>query len=126
MAGIDFQAIRAAVSLQAVLDLLRFAASERKADQLRGPCPIHGSQSPQSRSFSAILKRNAFRCFTCGAAGNQLDLWSRAQSLSLYDAAIDLCQRLQIPVPRLAQQAGRSSAKPGAEKRNPQDVQTDV
>ncbi len=100
MCGIDYSAIRTAVPLQMVLDLLGFVPICRRADQVRGPCPIHGSNSLQSRSFSANLARNAFRCFTCGAAGNQLDLWSITQSMSLFDAATDLCNRLLIPIPR--------------------------
>lgn len=100
MAGIDYPSVRAVVPLQAVLDLLGFVPTGRHGDQVRGPCPIHRSKSPHSRSFSANLARNAFRCFSCGAAGNQLDLWSLAQSLALFDAATDLCDRLQIQVPR--------------------------
>jgi hypothetical protein len=31
-----------------------------------------------------------------------LDPWATAQRLSIYDAALDLCQRLNIPLPVLA------------------------
>lgn len=57
-----------------VLGLCGFKATEALGDQVRGPCPIHGSPSPTSRSFSANLRKNNFRCFKCGASGNQLDL----------------------------------------------------
>lgn len=99
MAGIDFKAVRAAVSMQQVLELLGFVPSYRNGDQYRGPCPIHHSRSASSRSFSLHLSKNAFRCFTCGAAGNQLDLWSQVHGLPLFDATIDLCHRLQLSVP---------------------------
>jgi DNA primase len=99
MPGVDFIAIRLAVSMEQVLDLLGYAPSSREGEQPLGPCPVHGSKSAESRSFSGNLKRNALRCFSCGARGNQLDLWSRTQSLSLYEAALDLCRRWQIEVP---------------------------
>jgi DNA primase len=82
-----------------VLDLLNFTPSRRLRDQLRGPCPLHESHSEVSRSFSVTLTKNAYRCFVCGAAGNQLDLWSNARKLNLYDAAVDLCNRLNVPIP---------------------------
>jgi DNA primase len=119
MGGINYSAIRAAVPLQTVLDLLEFVPVYRRGDQVRGPCPIHGSNSPQGRSLSANLARNAFRCFTCGAAGNQLDLWSLTQSMSLFAATTELCNRLQIHIPQTERQREQTSTRRHAEKRNP-------
>ena len=99
--GVDYEAVRAQVSLEEVLQLLGFVAAETSGDQVRGACPIHGSRSPRSRSFSANLGKNTYRCFTCGSAGNQLDLWTAATKQPLYQAAIDLRQRLRQPIPRL-------------------------
>jgi DNA primase len=115
MPSIDFTELRATISMSSVLDLLGFVPSERSGDQLRGPCPLHGSTSPNSRSFSVNPRKNSFRCFRCGAAGNQLELWAAAQKLPIYDAALDLCQRLGVAVPERVR--GRSSPRP--EKRNP-------
>ena len=95
---IDFAAVRAAITLAAVLQLLGCRLHGQGAQQ-RGPCPLHGSTSGTSCSFSAHLDKNAFHCFKCGRHGNALDLWAAAQRLSPYDAAIDLCQRLNIPLP---------------------------
>lgn len=117
MPSIDFAALKGAVPILAVLDLLKFAPVERSGDQVRGPCPVHGSSSPASRSFSANLKKNTFQCFRCRAAGNQLDLWAAAQKLPIHAASLDLCRRLGIAVP----QKGRDSsptASGWAEKRN--------
>ena len=33
--------------------------------------------------------------------GNALDLWTHATGQSIYDAALDLCHRLHLPVPEL-------------------------
>jgi DNA primase len=117
MPSIDYRALRSTVALAQVLDLLKFVPASRKGDELRGPCPVHGSNSPASRSFSADLRKNSFHCFRCGAGGNQLDLWAKTQNLSIYAAALDLCERLGIPIPQLGH------ASPGvrteSEKRSP-------
>lgn len=101
MAGIDFRAVRSEVGMDAVLRLLRFVPSRRRGEQLRGPCPVHGSHRRESRSFSVNLAKNAWRCFHCGLAGNQLDLWAAATGQPLHQAAIDLCEKLHRPIPRL-------------------------
>jgi len=119
MAGIEYAKVRAAISIRQVLELLEFEPSFRQGDQWRGPCPIHGSQSPQSRSFSVSLGHSAFRCFSCGAEGNQLDLWSLAQHLPLYEATLELCERLSIEVPTCATPKGGIVPRARPEKRNP-------
>jgi hypothetical protein len=112
MPSIDFSELRASIAMSSVLDLLGFVPTERSGDQLRGPCPLHGSMSPDSRSFSVNPRKNSFRCFKCGAAGNQLELWATAQKLPIYEAALDLCQRLGLAVPeRLHQRASPRSEK---------------
>jgi putative transposase len=99
--ALDFPAVRAAVTMAAVLTLLGFQARSRQGAQQRGPCPLHGSNSGTSRCFSANLEQQTFHCFKCGRSGNALDLWAHANSQSIYDAAVDLCQRLAIPLPLL-------------------------
>jgi hypothetical protein len=99
--AIDFAAVRAATTMAAVLQLLGFKANSTHGAQQRGPCPLHGSTSGTSRCFSANLDQHVFHCFKCGRSGNALDLWAQANRLSIYDAALDLCQRLNIPLPTL-------------------------
>jgi putative transposase len=99
--AIDFPALRNVLSMAAVLQLLGVQANGTRGGQRRGPCPLHGSTTGTSRCFSAHLDRNVFHCFKCGHAGNALDLWSAATQQNPYDAAIDLCQRLNIPLPTL-------------------------
>src|SRR5262249_26533383 len=100
--AIDFAAVRAVVTMAAVLQLLGFQPRSTHGAQQRGPCPLHGSNSGTARCFSVNLEQHSFQCFQCGRAGNALDLWAHASGQSLYDAALDLCQRLGIPVPELA------------------------
>ena len=111
MPGIDFRQVRANVSMAEVLDLLGFVVLERRGDQVRGECPLHeSSQGGKHRTFSAHLTRNMFRCFKCGASGNHLDLGAKANKTSVYEAALDLCARLNKEAPRLTK---------ATEKRNP-------
>jgi DNA primase len=116
MSGLDYRAVRQQIPIAAVLDLLQFVPVDRSGQQLRGPCPVHKAESAGSRSFSANLAANTFRCFSCGAAGNQLDLWSLATGRSLFEAAIDLCNKANLDIPWL-QPAGPRERE--AEKRNP-------
>jgi transposase InsO family protein len=108
--AIDFAAVRAAISMAGVLDLLGFSARTSRGAQQRGPCPLHGSTSATSRCFSANLTKHTFHCFKCHRSGNALELWAAARQLDVYDAALELCQRLNILVPTLP---------PATEKRNP-------
>jgi transposase InsO family protein len=99
--AIDFAAVRAAITIAAVLQLLDWKPISTRGAQQRGPCPLHGSTSGTSRCFSANRDANIFHCFKCGNSGNALDLWAKAKQLPVYDAAIDLRERLHIPLPIL-------------------------
>ena len=99
--AIDFPALRSLLSLAAVLQLVGFQALSKRGNQERGPCPLHGSTSGTSRCFSAHRDRNLFHCFKCGCSGNALDLWVKATQQTPYDAAIDLCHRLNLTLPTL-------------------------
>jgi transposase InsO family protein len=99
--AIDFTAVRAAVTMAAVLSLLGFQPNTTHGAQQRGPCPLHGSTSGTSRCFSVNLSDQIFHCFKCGRSGNAVDLWAQASRQTPYDAALDLCRRFNIPVPTL-------------------------
>lgn len=105
MASIDFSILRREIGILAVLNLLGFVPLQRRGSQVRGPCPVHEPRSARSRSFSAHLERNAYHCFRCGSHGNQLDLWAAATRQPLYQAAIDLCETLHQPIPRLSRRS---------------------
>jgi DNA primase len=101
MAGIDYARVREIVSMADVLRLAGYEPAETIGDQLRGPCPIHGSTSSDSRSLSINLRKQAFQCFKCGVTGNQLDLWMAIAKLPVYAAAKDLCERLGYELPEI-------------------------
>jgi putative transposase len=98
--SIDFAAVRALITLSEVLRLLQYVPKRAHGTQQRGPCPVHGSENPsRSQCFSADLAENLCHCFKCGFGGNALDLWVAVTGQNIYDAAVDLCQRLGRPVP---------------------------
>ena len=100
--AIDFAAVHATITIAAVLELLGACPTQHtRGGHYRGPCPLHGSTSATSRCFSADLEQHIFHCFKCGRSGNALDLWAQATQQSIYDAAIDLCNRLHISLPTL-------------------------
>jgi len=98
--AIDFAAIKAAVNIVAVLQLLG-CRGQTRFSQHRGPCPLHGTHRGTARCFSAHLERNVFHCFKCGQSGDAIDLWARATKQLPYDTAVDLCAKLGIPLPLL-------------------------
>jgi DNA primase len=100
MPGIDFALLRRQLALTQVLDLLGFTATTRRGPQLRGPCPVHRSTAPHSRSFAADVEKNCWHCFRCGAGGNALDLYLAVTGLPVYEGTLELCARLHVPVPR--------------------------
>ena len=102
MPGIDFALLRPQLSLTQVLDLVGFTATTRCGPQVRGPCPVHGSSSPRSRSFAAHLDKQCWHCFRCGAGGNALDLYLAVTKLPVYQGALELCARLGVTPPRRA------------------------
>jgi transposase InsO family protein len=111
---IDFVALRAAISIASVLQLLGFEKRSQRGPQQRGGCPLHRSQSARSRCFSVNLDDHVFQCFKCGRSGNALDLWAAATQQSPYDAALDLCARLNVPIPYLStlKQTGTREEEP--------------
>jgi DNA primase len=112
MPGIDYTLLRQQLSLAQVLDLVGFTATSRRGPQVRGPCPVHGSKTPGSRSFAAHLEKNCWHCFGCGAGGNALDLYLAMTSLAVYEGALELCAHLQLPVPCLGTAKCQHASRP--------------
>ena len=99
MPGVDFEVLRTRISMADVLRLLEFQPCSRCGDQLRGPCPVHGSSNPRSRSFSVNVRLGRYHCFICGSGGNALELWAAVHDKSVYAAAVELCELLRLETP---------------------------
>ena len=79
MPGVDFDMLRREITMQQVLDEIGFSATHRDGDQLRGPCPVHGSTTKNSRAFSVNLGTQRYYCHTCKSHGNQPELYAAAK-----------------------------------------------
>ncbi len=101
MPGVDFNLLRTEITMEEVLNELGFQPTSRSGSQLHGPCPVHGSTSNSSRSFSVNVADGRYYCHKCHSKGNQLELWAAVHKLSFYDSAVDLCRVLGREVPQI-------------------------
>jgi DNA primase len=99
MPGIDFDRVRAEITMEQVLSLLGFQPSSRSGVQWYGSCPLHESTSKRRRSFSVNVAIGRYFCHRCQSHGHPLELWAAATKLPLHQAAIDLCRRLGRDIP---------------------------
>ncbi len=99
MPGVDFDRLRAEITMEQVLSLLEFQPWQRSGMQWYGSCPLHESTSRRRRSFSVNVALGRYYCHSCHSHGNQLELWAAATKQPLHQAAIDLCHQLGCPVP---------------------------
>jgi DNA primase len=99
MPGIDFDRVRAEITMEQVLSLLGFHPSSRSGVQWYGSCPLHESTSKRRRSFSVNVAIGRYFCHRCHSHGNQLELWAAVTKLPLHQAAVDLCRRLGRDIP---------------------------
>lgn len=96
MPGVDFNVLRKEITMEQVLNQLRFQATGRSGSQLGGPCPVHRSSSSRSRTFSVNLDTGRYKCHSYG---NQIELWAAVNDMPPYEAAVDLCRVLGRQVP---------------------------
>ncbi len=109
--AIDYRAVRRAIPLSRVLNLLAFHPTRNRGSNLRGRCVLCSRASPdrgasrdssakQTRPcFAADLSRDIWHCFECHQGGDQLTLWSLATHQPLYAATKFLCQSTGLPLP---------------------------
>ena len=95
---VDYRFLRQQLSIADVLRLLHYPQTLiGTGTQVRGPCPLHKDQRRKS-TFSVNLEKGIFQCFAreCGAHGNALDLWAKANSQTIHEAALDLAGKLHL------------------------------
>jgi transposase len=101
---VDFAFLRQQLTMEQVLQHLGILGLFRgKAQQRRGPCPIHAATPDtmpiKKYTCSVQLAKNLFHCFQadCAAQGNVLDLWAAVHRLPLYEAALHIAATFQVP-----------------------------
>lgn len=99
MPGIDFDRLRAEVSMQQVLRLLGFAPKRCRGDQWYGDCPLRDCPPRHRPRFSVNVALGRYYCHGCHRHGHQMELWAEATGLLLHPAAIHLCAALGREVP---------------------------
>lgn len=97
---VDFDAVKQAVSLEAVLRYYQVPGLRQNRDQLQGGCPIHRGQ--RGDSFRAHLRRNVFHCFACQAGGSVIDFVAGMERCSLRQAALRLQHWFDLSAPEPA------------------------
>jgi DNA primase len=85
---VDFKAVKAAVSMERVLQHYDLLDQFKKgSDSLSGPCPIHKGDNPTQ--FRVSITKNAWHCFSkCQKGGNVLDFIASMEDVSIHAAAL--------------------------------------
>jgi hypothetical protein len=109
MPFLDYAALRAAVPVRSVLALLAFEPSSMRGMQWRGACPLPGHDSSRTgrNTFSVNVQHDLFNCHACKIGGDQLNLWATVHECTTYEAALDLCRRLNLDVGDFVKSATR-------------------
>jgi DNA primase len=92
-----FKYLKARVSIAAVLHDKGLKTTFRKrADQLFGPCPVHGGDNPNA--FVISLSKNIWHCFTqCNAGGDIVALVQRLDNKTYRQTAAYLASLANTP-----------------------------
>ena len=85
---VDFKAVKAAVSIEKVLERYNLLDGfKRSGDTLSGCCPIHKGSNPTQ--FRVSLSKNVWNCFSeCKSGGNVLDFIAKMEDVSIHAAAL--------------------------------------
>ena len=97
MPYIDFEAVKRAVSCFDVLSWYGWHPAFIEGQEKRGPCPLHGSTNTRSRSFAVC--ETGFFCHSCKKGGDAVRLYATLFKLDSYAAAVQMCERIGMPVP---------------------------
>ena len=110
---IDFAAVKAAITMEQVLDhygLRPNMRSIRNGDGLEGACPIH--QGTNKTQFKVSLSKHCWNCFSdCKCGGNVLDLIAKMEQTDIYNAALKANEWFNLG---LEQKAQRRDERPAA------------
>lgn len=96
---IDYRVLREMIGPRDALRILGWTPTWARGELARGPCPIHGSRSPGSRSL--VVSVQVVYCHKCKYSGDAVDIIARVRQLPKLEAAYQLCEELRISPPYL-------------------------
>ncbi len=92
-------------SIQAVKDSVRvedyageLTELRQNGQGLRGRCPIHQGDNPQS--FAVYPEEGRYYCFRCNAGGDVVDLARAVEGGELWEAVVSLTMRFGVELPK--------------------------
>lgn len=69
--------------------LFKVTSEEKGKGEIHGLCPIHGESNP---SFSYNYQKDSYNCFSCGASGDLIRLWTETNGLSQTEGFKAFCE----------------------------------
>ena len=112
---VDFKSIKAAVTMEQVLDRYGLLDSmKRSGDSLSGCCPIHNGTNPTQ--FRVSVSKSVWNCFSeCKHGGNTLDFVAEKEVISVHAAALKLIEWFDLSTtdaPPEEEEAPRAASVP--------------
>lgn len=115
MPFLDFNAIKRDCPLHDVLLHLGWRPIWSRGDQQRGPCLLHHSERPRSRSFA--VSGDGWFCHKCKIGGDQIRLWAELHHLPPFEAAIAMATTVGRPIYYLRRPSWSGASRNGEEER---------
>jgi len=98
--------------------LFKTAPGKSSGDEIHGYCPIHQeSETSPSPSFSYNCEKDAYHCFSCGADGDLLKLWTEVHGLGQKEGFKAFCDQYGIPYGKDAPEGGQWGQSGGKDDR---------
>lgn len=91
--GIAVKHLSESMRAQIARSLFKVTSEEKGKCEIHGLCPIHGESNP---SFSYNYQKDSYNCFSCGASGDLLRLWSEVKGLGQKEGFKAFCQEYGI------------------------------
>jgi DNA primase len=110
---IDFRAVKAAVSMEQILQRYGVLETLRgSGDSRRGKCPIHQGTNPDQ--FSVNLAKGVWNCFSdCKCGGNQLEFVAKMENVDVHAAALLVCEWFNLkPADVAGEDSPRERSRP--------------
>lgn len=107
--GIALKHLSEADRIRIARDLFKVTQIEESKGELHGLCPIHGESNP---SFSYNYHTDLYNCFSCGASGDLLRLWSEVHGHGQREGFKAFCEEFSISPG--GEQKSRAPAAQGA------------